>query len=161
MLSFASPDTACPRSACANDVQLASGAQDMIEYWWLIPIGFGAGMFGSLVGMGGGLLMMFALNLAGTPHTAAVSQSLLATPAGTASTILSYSRKTRIDYKLAVKMGIAAAPGTLAGALLVTQLPPDAFRIILIAFLVSAAVCILAKSMIEYKKKQTLSLIHI
>ena len=129
----------------------------MIEYWWLIPVGFGAGIFGSLVGMGGGMLMVFVLILTGTPHTAAVSQSLLATPAGTASTVLSYSRKTRIDYKMAAKMGIAASPGTLVGALLLTQVPPDIFRIILVAFLVASAIYILIKSRTEHGDERAVS----
>ncbi len=50
----------------------------MIEELWLIPLGFVAGVLGSMIGLGGGIIVVPVLTFAGFPPTLAASNSLFA-----------------------------------------------------------------------------------
>ena len=48
----------------------------MIEELWLIPLGFVAGILGSIIGLGGGIIIVPVLTFMGFSPTLAVSNSL-------------------------------------------------------------------------------------
>ena len=50
----------------------------MIENLWLIPLGFAAGVLGSIIGLGGGIIAVPVMTFAGFPPTLAASNSLFA-----------------------------------------------------------------------------------
>ena len=50
----------------------------MIDQLWLIPLGVAAGMLGSMIGLGGGIIVVPVLTFLGFPPTAAASNSLFA-----------------------------------------------------------------------------------
>ena len=50
----------------------------MLEELWLIPLGFIAGILGSIIGLGGGIIIVPVLTFAGFSPTLAVSNSLFA-----------------------------------------------------------------------------------
>ncbi len=50
----------------------------MIEELWLIPLGFVAGVLGSIIGLGGGIIIVPVLTFMGFSPTLAVSNSLFA-----------------------------------------------------------------------------------
>ena len=50
----------------------------MIDQLWLIALGFAAGILGSMIGLGGGIIVVPVLTFLGFPPTAAASNSLFA-----------------------------------------------------------------------------------
>ena len=50
----------------------------MIDQLWLIPLGFAAGILGSMIGLGGGIIVVPVLTFLGIPPTVAASNSLFA-----------------------------------------------------------------------------------
>ena len=50
----------------------------MIDQLWLIPLGFAAGILGSMIGLGGGIIVVPVLTFFGFSPTLAASNSLFA-----------------------------------------------------------------------------------
>jgi len=96
---------------------------------FLIFIGLGAGTLGSLLGVGGGIIMVPALTFLNLSPTQAASTSLIAVMSTSFSSTLEYSRQKRINYKLAVWMGACAIPGGIVGAFLSDFLQEDSFKL--------------------------------
>ena len=59
----------------------------------LITIGFGAGLLGALIGVGGGIIMTPALAFLGFPPYVIASSSLLAVTATSLSSTITYIKK--------------------------------------------------------------------
>ncbi|MFL6308988.1 MAG: sulfite exporter TauE/SafE family protein [Nitrososphaera sp.] len=96
---------------------------------FLIFIGLGAGTLGSLLGVGGGIIMVPALTFLNLSPTQAASTSLIAVMSTSFSSTLEYSKQKRINYKLAVWMGACAVPGGIVGAFLSDYLQEDSFKL--------------------------------
>lgn len=98
----------------------------LIDASLLLIIGFVVGVPMSMVGLGGGLLIVPTLILAfGLPPQNAVAISLVAMVGTTFSASIGYIRHCRVDYKLALLYDILDIPGVVAGAYLTTILPRD------------------------------------
>ena len=78
----------------------------MIDQLWLIPLGFVAGILGSMVGLGGGIIIVPVLTFLGFPPTVAASNSLFAAFSNSVASTISYSRQKRIEYYLGLKTWI-------------------------------------------------------
>src|SRR5262245_56944497 len=78
-----------------------------------------AGWIDAVVG-GGGLLLLPALlvGLPGLPPTFILGTNKAIAICGTAGAAVTYTRKARLDVRIAVRIGVAAAFGSLAGAYL-------------------------------------------
>ena len=83
----------------------------------LAVLGAALGMFGTIIGAGGGFLLVPILLLAGWPHAEAAGTSLLMVTANAASGSLSYLRQKRIDLRSAIPLAIATLPGAFLGPL--------------------------------------------
>ena len=64
----------------------------------LIIIGIVAGILGSLVGIGGGIIMSPALAFLGLPPSQVASTSLIAVSSTSVSSTLAYARLKKIQY---------------------------------------------------------------
>ena len=117
----------------------------MIEHLGLVFLGFAAGVLGSMLGLGGGLIIVPVLTFLGFPPTTAVSSSLFATLSNAAASTALYSRQKRIDYSLGIKIGLLCIPGTFVGAYLSTVVSPDLFKILFSILLVSTVYVFLRK----------------
>ncbi|NWG37594.1 MAG: sulfite exporter TauE/SafE family protein [Nitrososphaera sp.] len=95
----------------------------------LVAVGLGAGTLGSMIGVGGGIMMVPALAFLGLPPTQIASTSLFAVTSTSVSSTIAYSRQKRIDYRLGVEMAAFAVPGAVVGALLSGQLSAQDFRL--------------------------------
>ena len=91
----------------------------MIDQLWLIPLGFAAGILGSMIGLGGGIIVVPVLTFLGFPPTVAASNSLFAALSNATASTISYSKQKRIEYYLGLKLGLLSIPGTVLGLSLI------------------------------------------
>lgn len=96
---------------------------------FLIVVGLGAGTLGSMLGVGGGIIMVPALTFLNLAPTQAVSTSLIAVMSTSVSSTIEYSRQKRIDYALGLEMAACAIPGGVLGAVLSDYLLEDTFKL--------------------------------
>jgi uncharacterized membrane protein YfcA len=107
---------------------------------WLLPIGALVGAFGTLIGAGGGFLLVPLLLLL-YPHEPAdtiTSISLAVVFFNAFSGSIAYGRMKRIDYYSGLRFSAAAVPGAILGAALVSYVPRRAFDSIFGVFLLLA-----------------------
>lgn len=102
---------------------------DIITIIVLIIVGLGAGTLGSMLGVGGGIIMVPVLTFMGFPPTHASSTSLFAVGATSVSSTIAYTRQKRINYRLGLEMGAFAIPGGIVGAFVSDYFTPESFRL--------------------------------
>ncbi|MCX5407353.1 TSUP family transporter [Streptomyces sp. NBC_00335] len=103
-----------------------------------------AGWIDAVVG-GGGLLLLPAL-LLGLPHAhpaTVLGTNKAVAIVGTSGAAVSYLRKTSVDVKLAVRIGLAALVGSMGGAALAGGISKDALRPLIMVVLVVVAAFVL------------------
>ena len=125
----------------------------MIDQLWLILLGFAAGVLGSMIGLGGGIIVVPVLTFLGFPPTAAASNSLFAALSNAIASTISYSKQKRIVYSLGLKLGLLSIPGTILGAIISTDIAPDIFKILFGFVLIASAAYIFLRKKIESKEK--------
>ncbi len=125
----------------------------MIDQLWLIPLGFAAGILGSMIGLGGGIIVVPVLTFLGFPPTAAASNSLFAALSNAIASTISYSRQKRIEYPLGIKLGLLSIPGTILGAVISTDVAPEVFKILFGFVLIASAMYIFFRKKFETKEK--------
>jgi uncharacterized membrane protein YfcA len=125
----------------------------MIDQLWLIPLGFAAGILGSMIGLGGGIIVVPVLTFLGFSPTLAASNSLFAAFSNAVASTFSYSRQKRIEYSLGLKLGLLSIPGTILGAYVSSDVAPAIFKILFGLVLVSSAIYIFLRKKIETKEK--------
>lgn len=97
----------------------------------LMLIGFGVGVLGTLVGAGGGFIVVPVLMLAfGLPPTLAAGTSLVMVTANALAGTASYARQGKVDWRSGLFLTVTAYPGTLAGAWLAPRLDPSRFHLL-------------------------------
>lgn len=117
----------------------------MIEHLWLMPLGFAAGLLGSMTGLGGGIITVPVMIFFGFPHVLAASNSLFATLSNAVASTLSYTRQRRIEYRLGLKLGLMSVPGTVVGAMATTDVAPALFLFLFGMVLAISAAYLLMK----------------
>lgn len=87
-------------------------------------LGLFAGAYGTMIGAGGGFLIVPALLLGfGFPVPLAVGTSLCAVFANALSGTIRYARQGRVDWKTGLLFSITLIPAALAGAMVTPHLP--------------------------------------
>lgn len=117
----------------------------MIDQLWPVALGFGAGVLGSMVGLGGGIVVVPVLTFLGVPPPAAAGSSLFATLSNAAASTASYSRRGLVEYGLGLRLGLLSVPGTVLGALASAGVEPGAFQALFGAALAASAAYILLR----------------
>lgn len=134
----------------------------MFENLWLIPLGFVAGIVGSIIGLGGGIIVVPTLTFLGVPPALASSSSLYAAFSNSVASTASYAKQRRIDYKTGLRLGLMSIPGTILGAFLTAEVTPSAFKILFGIVLVASCLYLFLKRNISQKEtsiaKQTIVL---
>jgi len=123
----------------------------MIEELWLIPLGFAAGVLGSIIGLGGGIIIVPVLTFFGFPPTLAASNSIFAVFSNAVASSISYAKQKRIQYSIGLKLGLLSIPGTIVGAYVSSDITPSLFKILFALILISASIYIFSKRKIEPK----------
>ena len=113
----------------------------------LLAGGLVAGSYGSMVGAGGGFLIVpLLLFLFPTESPAAIAAtSLLAVLFSGLSATGAYARLKRIDYRMGLSLAVLTVPGAIAGVYLVSHIPRDAFQGALGLLLVGLAIYLLTR----------------
>lgn len=112
------------------------------QYLWLIPLGLVVGAFGTLIGAGGGFVLVPALLLAypkDSPETI-TSITLAVVFFNALSGSWMYARMRRIDYRLGCVFSVAAMPGAVLGALSTAYVPRRLFDAIFGIFMLAVAI---------------------
>ena len=112
--------------------------------WWellLVPLGFTVGAYGTLVGAGGGFVLVPALLII-FPHekpASITSISLAVVFFNALSGSAAYARLKRIDYVTGLMFAGAAMPGAIGAAFLVGSVPRSLFDLMFGAVLMLLA----------------------
>lgn len=116
----------------------------MLDPIWLLVIGFGVGTFGTLVGAGGGFLLVpiLALLEPTLPPEAITAVSLAVVAFNAGSGAFAYARQRRIDYASGIPFAIATLPGSVIGVLVVRLVARQLFDLIFAVMLVGLAIFI-------------------
>lgn len=108
----------------------------------LIPIGFFVGAYGTLIGVGGGFLLIPFLLIfypfASSETVTSISLSVIFF--NTLSGTFSYARMKRIDFKAGIIFAISSIPGSIAGAWTTSYISRKIFETIFGIFLILSAI---------------------
>lgn len=105
----------------------------MTSYFWLVLLGFVIGAYGTLIGAGGGFVLVPLLLLLYPAESSDVitSISLAVVFCNALSGSAAYARRGRIDYRAGVLFSIATIPGAILGALTTGYIPRHFFDVLL------------------------------
>ena len=117
----------------------------------LVIIGFGSGILGSLIGVGGGIVMTPLLTYMGFSPAVIASSSLIAIFATSISSTLTYIRKKYINYWLGLKLALPAIPGSIIGGFFSNFISLEHFKIYFAILLTSVGLYIFFKNKIIKK----------
>jgi uncharacterized membrane protein YfcA len=120
---------------------------DLSSALLLIAIGVAVATYGTLIGSGGGFVLVPVLLLL-YPHERPVtitSISLAVVFFNALSGTWAYARARRIDFQTGLLFAAATAPGAVAGAIVVDFLPRGWFNVIFGLVLIALAVVILVR----------------
>jgi len=114
---------------------------DELELIGLVALGFAVGTYGTIIGLGGGFILVPVLLLLYPEYDPEqlTAISLAVVWANTTSGAIAYGRQGRIDYVTGSIFALSSAPGVLAGVFLVGLIPEGTFSIILALFLLALA----------------------
>ena len=115
---------------------------------FLFIVGLGAGTLGSIIGIGGGIIITPALTLMGFTPAHIAGTSLIAVTSTSASSTIAYSRQKKIDYSRALKMVIFAIPGSIIGAFISNDISLEFFKLSFAILLMLTGTYILFKNSI-------------
>ncbi|OGL47034.1 MAG: hypothetical protein A2161_17620 [Candidatus Schekmanbacteria bacterium RBG_13_48_7] len=127
----------------------------MVQYLWLILLGFGVGTYGTFIGAGGGFVLVPVLLLL-YPHEnpeIITSISLAVVFFNALSGSWAYGRMKRIDYKSGLLFSIATVPGAILGALSTAYINRRLFDAILGILMIAGSIFLLFYS----KKREGLN----
>lgn len=141
---WAVPTAAIAALLVLSAVLVSSGAPTGLSGAWTVPgvvaLAAAASVLASMVGLGGGLIIVPVLIFLGMPPQIAAANSLMATMANAAGSTMVYAKQKRIDYPKAIKLGLMAVPGSVLGAVVLVDAEPGIFGVLLAMALVVAAV---------------------
>jgi uncharacterized membrane protein YfcA len=124
---------------------------------FLVALGLLAGTFGSLVGLGGGVIIVPVLSLLlGLPIKTAVGISLVCVIATSSAAAAVYVQRQWTDLRLGLVLELATAGGAITGALVVTHLPDSFLKGMFGVFLLYATVALLRQrqgGMVEVREQ--------
>jgi len=107
----------------------------------LIGIGFLIGAMGTLIGAGGGFILVPVLLLThpALPPDIVTAVSMATVAANAASGSIAYARARRIDYRAGLLFAVFTIPGSIGGVLITPYIPRHLFDIIFSCLLIALA----------------------
>jgi uncharacterized membrane protein YfcA len=112
-----------------------------------VLFGMAVGAYGTLIGAGGGFVIVPVLLLfLGWPHQQAVGTSLLVVTANAASGSVAYWRQRRIDLRTGWQFALATLPGALLGSFVVDLFSGRIFNLIFGILLVAVSLYLMVRT---------------
>jgi len=109
---------------------------------WFIPIGFAVGTYGTIIGAGGGFilvpLLVFLFPQDGPSMITAASLAIICVNA--ASGTIAYALQKRISYRTGILFAAATIPGAFLGSWLTRFIPKKVFGVLFGGLLMAVAV---------------------
>ena len=121
-----------------------------MEFVGLVALGLAVGVYGTLIGAGGGfvlvpiLLMLYPSGPDNKPETL-TAISLAMVVANAASGTVAYAHMKRIHLRAGIYFAVATLPGAVIGAEIVKHIPRQAFTLIMSAFLLVIAAVLIVR----------------
>lgn len=113
----------------------------------LALLGFGVGGLGTILGIGGGFIVVpFLLFFYGFAPGWAAGTSLLVVLINSLSGSLAYLRQRRVDILMALVFTLGSVPGSILGSVSTASMSGGQFRIYYAAMLLAAAIYLIFKS---------------
>lgn len=108
------------------------GLDLILHYGWLVPLGFVIGTYGTLIGAGGGFVLVPLLLMVYPKESPEIitSISLAVVFFNAASGSFAYGRMKRIEYKSGMIFSLATIPGAILGAISTAYIPRRLFDLI-------------------------------
>lgn len=102
----------------------------MLQFLWLVPLGYMVGAFGTLIGAGGGFILVPIMLLIYPDKSAETitSISLAVVFFNALSGTSAYARMKKIDFKSGVIFSLATVPGSILGAITTSYIPRRLFN---------------------------------
>src|SRR3954447_5689074 len=108
--------------------------------------GLAVGTYGTLIGAGGGFIIVPVLLLVlGWPHQEAVGTSLMVVTANATSGTVSYWRQKRVDFRTGIRFAAATLPGAIIGSFVVEALSGRVFNLIFGVLLVAISIYLMVR----------------
>ncbi|WP_028612438.1 sulfite exporter TauE/SafE family protein [Paenibacillus harenae] len=130
-----------------------------MEWIFLVLLGVIAAMFGSIVGLGGGIIIVPVLMLLGPVitgevigHAEAVGISLTVLVVTALASTLSYAKRKIVDFRSGWLFFITSGPAALLGSALTGQFPAGLFQLVFGVFMLAMAALLIAR---DYMKPFT------
>src|SRR5262244_4437181 len=113
-----------------------------VEYLWLFPLGILIGAFGTLIGAGGGFILVPILLLLypKEPAELVTAISLAVVFFNALSGSFAYARMKRVDYRSGIFFSIATIPGAVIGALATAYIPRRIFDLMFGVLMIIGAI---------------------
>jgi len=119
----------------------------MLELFLLALLGLGVGAYGTVIGAGGGFvlvpLLLFIFPGYGPEKVTAISLAVVWANATSGS--VAYARLRRIDYATGLLFALTSIPGVIGGALLVHLVPERAFSVMFGLLLLAIVIVVLLR----------------
>lgn len=117
----------------------------MAQYLWLIPLGFLVSTFGTLIGAGGGFILVPILLLMYPQYRpdTITSISLAVVFCNALSGTWAYARMQRVDFRAGWMFAAATVPGAVLGAMTTVIMPRRTFDLIFGCALVAVSIYLL------------------
>jgi uncharacterized membrane protein YfcA len=128
-----------------------------LQYFGLMSLGFVVSAYGTLIGAGGGFVLMPLLLILypkDDPHLL-TSISLAVVLINTLSGTAAYSRMKRIDYRAGLTFAIATIPGAICGALTTASVSRTFFEGLFSIFLIGLAIYMFLRPKSDTPTKNT------
>ncbi len=125
--------------------------QDLLIF---VIVSFGAGTLGSMLGLGGGFIIVPALAFMGFRPSEIASTSLFAVFSTSVSSTLAYMSQKTIDYSLGTRFALISIPGAIIGAYVSDYITIQPFKLYFALVLIGTSLYILRGSVFS-KAHQT------
>lgn len=127
----------------------------------IFAVGTLASIFGSLVGLGGGFVIIPVLRaFFGVPPAQAAGTSLVMVLANTAAATFGYVRNRVVDMELALPISLGAVPGSIAGVFAVKRFSPTGFDVAYGTLLILLAILVIRRRSVESRAPEDRSFAH-
>lgn len=127
----------------------------------LVAVGLAAGTLGSMLGVGGGIIMGPALTFMGLPPSQTAATSLFAVTSTSISSTIAFSRQRRIEYRRGLELAAGAIPGAVIGTLISSTISEADFKLYFGILLIAVGTYIAFRtSILKEKEAKKISVIQ-